>query len=457
MYRIPSIGPVNGSPWRTRALRLALALASPLAAARPVASQVPAAAPPVLTLRGVLESVGAHHPAIEAAGARVRAAAGSRSTAGALGNPVLGLQLENAPLPGRPQPAMDRETMATATLPLEPLYQRGARIHRAAAELRASEADAAVVRQRVTLAAVRAFHRTALAQVVVDADADLVAWLDSLVAYNRDRATEGVAAEADLLRAELERDHAVAQAATHAAELAGVAAALSEFVDASRMSRPADSVLVRVEVTAEPLELPAGLSTPSDSALVLPGVRAARERLDASGAAIGVERTMLVRQLGVMIGLKESVGTTSFVGGLSLPLPLLDWNRGEITRRKSERDAAASDLVAEERAAAAALAGVAAAARILTERIAALAQRSASGSPAMLSRADEARRIALAAYREGAVPLFGVLDAAHAWGEARRAYYEALFAQREAVLTLLSLQGTDLLSALPPGEKGPGR
>jgi hypothetical protein len=50
-----------------------------------------------------------------------------------------------------------------------------------------------------------------------------------------------------------------------------------------------------------------------------------------------------------------------------------------------------------------------------------------------------------------------VLDAAQAWGEARHAYYEALFAQREAVLTLLSLQGTDLLSVLPPGEKGPGR
>ncbi|HEV8357383.1 MAG TPA: TolC family protein [Gemmatimonadales bacterium] len=399
----------------------------------------------------------AHHPAIQAAGARVRAAAGSRSTAGALGNLVFGVQLENAPLPGRPQPPMDRETMATAMLPLEAFYQRGARVHRAAAELRASEADAAAVKQRVTLAAVRAYHRTALAQIVVDADADLVAWLDSLVAYNRNRVTEGVAAEADLLRAQLERDRAVAQAATHSAELAGAAAALSEFVDASRVLRPGDSVLVRVEVTDEPLELPAGLSPPADATPLLPGVRAARERLDASGAAISVERTMLVRQLGVMVGLKQSVGVTSFVGGFSLPLPLLDWNRGEIARRKGERDAAASDLVVEERVAAATLAGVAASARVLTERIAALAQHAADGGPAMLWRADEARRIALGAYREGAVPLFGVLDAAHAWGEARRAYYEALFAQRETVLTLLSLQGTDLLSALPPGEKGPER
>jgi cobalt-zinc-cadmium efflux system outer membrane protein len=454
---IPSIGRFVGSPRRARTLRLALALAGPVVAVRPVASQEAPAAQPVLTLRGVLESVAGHHPAIEAANARARAAAGARSAAGALGNPVFGVQLENAPLPGGPQPPMDRETMATATFPLEPLYQRGARVHRAASDLRASEADAAGVRQRVTLAAVRAYHRAALAQVVVDADDDLVAWLDSLVAYNRNRVTEGVAAEADLLRALLERDRAVAEAATHASELAGAATALAEFVDPARVIRPGDGALVRVEVTAEPLELPAGRAMSPDSTPLLPGVRAARERLDASGAAIAVERTMLVRQVGVMVGLKQSVGTTSFVGGFSVPLPLLDWNRGEITRRKGERDAAASDLAAEERAAAAILAGVAASARVLTERVAALALPSADGSPAMLSRADLARQIALGAYREGAVPLFGVLDAAHARGEARRSYYEALFAQREAVLTLRSLRGEDLLSVLPPGEKGPGR
>ena len=53
--------------------------------------------------------------------------------------------------------------------------------------------------------------------------------------------------------------------------------------------------------------------------------------------------------------------------------------------------------------------------------------------------------------------VFAVLDAAHAWGEARSTYYEALFAQRESVLALLTLQGVDLLSVLPPVEKGPGR
>jgi outer membrane protein, heavy metal efflux system len=451
MSWIRLIRPFPGHPRLTPVLRVALSLAGPVWAVLPVTAQSPTPAAPAIPLRTVLQSVREHHPAIEGARARVRAARGSRTTAGILANPVLGVQIENAPLPGRPQPPMDRETIVTAMLPLEPFYQRGALVHRAAAELRASEADTAAVGQSVALAAVRAYYRTALAQVMVDADADLVAWLDTVVVYNRNRVSEGAAAAADLLRAELERDRATAQAAMHAAELAGATAALREFLNAPY------SPGLRVELTAEPLQFPDRRTAPADAVALLPGVRAARERLDASGAAIAVERTRFVRQLGVMVGLKQSVGTTSFVGGFSLPFPLLDWNRGEVARAKGERDAAASGLVAEERAAASRLAEATASASILTERTASLTQVTVDGTPALLGRADEARRIALGAYREGAVPLFAVLDAARAWGETRLTYFEALFAQRESVLTLLTLQGVDLLTVLPPAEKAPTR
>jgi outer membrane protein TolC len=451
------IRPSARRSWRATAFRLAVPIAWMSICGWPVAAQVPLAPPPSITLRTVLESVSEHHPILEAARARVRAARGSRTTAGAFGNPVLGVAVENAPLPGRPEPPMDRETMVTAMLPLEPFYQRSARVRRAAAEFRASEADTAAVRQRVALAAVHAYYRTALAQVRVDADADLIAWLDTVVVYNRNRAREGVAAGADLLRAELERDRATAEAAMHAAELASATAALMEFLNAPSALWSGDSLPPRVELTAEPLQLPGRQPGPAGAVALIPAVRAARERLDASGAAVSMERTMFVRQLGLMMGLKQSAGTTSFLGGVSLPFPLLDWNRGEIARAKGERDAAASELVAEERGAAARLAEAAAAARILTERTAPLTQRTADGTPALLARADEARRIALGAYREGAVSLFTVLDAARAWGEARLAYFEALFAQRESVLTLLALQGVDLLTALPAAERGPSQ
>jgi outer membrane protein TolC len=64
-----------------------------------------------------------------------------------------------------------------------------------------------------------------------------------------------------------------------------------------------------------------------------------------------------------------------------------------------------------------------------------------------LTRADEARRIALGAYREGAIPLIQVIDAARAWGEARIAYYRILYAQHESVLALLAAEGVDIRRA----------
>jgi outer membrane protein TolC len=140
------------------------------------------------TLRDVLDSTLTHHPLAEAAQARVRAAQGMRGTARSFGNPVLSYDVENAPFPGGSRmPAMPRETMATATLPLESIVQRFPRARSADAAVRAAEADARAARQQLALDASRAFFRTALAQVSVAAARDLTAWLDSVVAYNRHR------------------------------------------------------------------------------------------------------------------------------------------------------------------------------------------------------------------------------------------------------------------------------
>jgi outer membrane protein TolC len=70
-------------------------------------------------------------------------------------------------------------------------------------------------------------------------------------------------------------------------------------------------------------------------------------------------------------------------------------------------------------------------------------------SASLLSRAEESRRIALGAYREGAVPLFQVIDAARAWSDARMTYYRTVFAQHQSVLTLIVAAGSDLFTAVP--------
>ena len=57
--------------------------------------------------------------------------------------------------------------------------------------------------------------------------------------------------------------------------------------------------------------------------------------------------------------------------------------------------------------------------------------------------------VALAAYREGAVPLLQVLDATRTLADARLAFYRARYAQQDAVLALHVAAGLDPSNAMP--------
>ncbi|MBI2795292.1 MAG: TolC family protein [Gemmatimonadetes bacterium] len=419
----------------------------------PCAAQATPTAPPAsgpLTLRQVFD-LAASQPLLQAARARVRAAGGSRATAGAFGNPVLSYQVENAPLSANTAPSVDREVTTTALLPLEPLYQRGPRVQRADAAVRAAGADVVSTRQRLLVDAARAYHRTGVAQEGAAVARDLLAWLDSLVSYNRARAREGAAAEADLLRAELERDRAEADLAMQEADLARARADLAVYVGDEGTRHGAR----RVTAITAPFTMPVGANQVAvpDSAdrlrvihalAVRADVRGARERVTAAEAGVSGERAMLVRQLRATVGTRSGAGNTYVVAGLSVPLPLFDRNRGEIERASGERDAALLELAATERGVRADVVGAFDAAQVLTARAGSLARPDSSGTVAFLAKADEARRIALGAYREGAIPLIQVLDAARAWGDSHATYVRLIAAQRDSIVALLAALGVDL-------------
>lgn len=412
-------------------------------------AQEPARASSPITLRALLDSVRATHPSIRASESRVRAAEASRVTARAFGNPVLAYQVDQTPFPGaHPLPGIDRQAMTTATIPLEGLYQRSSRVSRSNAEIRTAEADAMAARQRVGLDASAAYFRAAMAQVQLATTRDLVSWLDTVVVYNRSRVAEGVTSEADLIRSQLERDRMATEAGMQEADLAQARAALTSFFGDPRT--PTSELSVAIDDT--PLPLPAtaavtaGATTTTSALDRRADVRAARERVGVATAGVAVERSMVFRQLGATIGTMQMAGTTSMIAGISLPVPLFDPNRGEIQRANAERDATLFDLVAQERTANADIRGARDAAILLTARAVPLARRDSSS---FLSRAEESRRIALGAYREGAVPLFQVIDAARAWADARLTYYRTIFAQQQSIVSLIVAEGFDLYTALP--------
>jgi len=391
-----------------------------------------------VTLREVFDSVRANNPMLGAANAHVRAARGGLFSARTWSNPVVSLesqQMEQAQ--GLPS---QREVMTTAMLPLDPFYQRGPRILRAQALIRASQADVLTQRQQVALDAADTFYEVALAQVNVSATRSLAQWFDTVVTYNSVRVREGVTAEADLIRSELERDHVLNELAIAESELARAEADLQAFVGVRQ--EPAG---VQVEVDSLPLDTSRTITT-----VMRPEVEAARQRVVASEAAAAGEKRMFLRELGAMVGTKTMGGSSSLVTGFTVPFPLLDQNRGSISAAHAERDAAKFDLELEQRRADADLSGAEKAARILSERVAAFG----SGKVGYLARAEEARRIALGAYREGGTTLLQVIDAARAWREARDSYFETLFAQHRAVIRLLAARGIDVLDAWPGSRSG---
>jgi cobalt-zinc-cadmium efflux system outer membrane protein len=218
------------------------------------------------------------------------------------------------------------------------------------------EADTHLVRGEVDVVADIHTHRAALAQIQSATTHELVGWLDTLVAYNRVRVSEGVTAEADLIRSEVERDRLASEAAMQDAELAQARAALGAYVSDDRESRQLPSAIV------DDMPLPAPRTSQSFSIDARPDVRAARERVAASNAAVTGERSMVLRQLGATIGTMQTGHTTSMIAGISLPLPLFDLNHGEIQRARAERDGASFELAARERTATADIRGANAAA-----------------------------------------------------------------------------------------------
>ena len=401
----------------------------------------------VLTLSALLSSATSQHPLLDEAIARVATARGARRAAGALPNPMLNYWVENARFPGQsPGVARDRETQTYVTLPLESIFQRWPRVRSSQADLDAATADLARARQLVALDAARAFFRVAAAQVAVEATRDVRARLLDLVAFTGARVREGKAAEADLIRTQVELDRAEATLALDEVELTRGHVALAPYMGASvaQDARSASQRRVVIEAVADTGFRPL---PPIDELLTMsrttrPDLVSARAHVAATRANVTLERTLAARQVGATFGTKQTLGVTSMIAGLSFTVPLFDQNRGEIQRATALRQAADAELRWAERAATAEVRGA-------YDNATALSARTAKLRGAMLERAEESERITLSAYREGAASLLQVLDAARMLADTRQMYYRLLFAQRTSMLELRAALGATDLTAAP--------
>ena len=387
------------------------------------------------TLDDVLTVVLAQHPLVNAARAQLTAAEGKRQTARVLPNPVATYWMENARFPGQSPPTgLDRETSAYATLPLEPFLQRTARTAQAEGEVQTARATVMMTEQRTATESVHAFYRVALAQASLNAAQENRAAIDQLLDYLRNRVAQGATAEGELIRADVERDRIETEVTLADVELLRAQSALRAFLGGSATSGP-----LRVAVpgwgssraTLTPLT-----DLTAHALAQRPELVASRARTVAASGALALERALVVRQLGATFGFKRTAGINAMVAGVSVTVPIFDRNRGEIQRAIGERLASEQESQWLERSITSEIEAEYLAAERLAARVFAL-------QPSYLARAEESRRIALAAYQEGATSLLQVLDASRALSDARLSYARTLVAANESLFDLGVLAGYD--------------
>ena len=400
----------------------------------PAQAPVPAEAHRLWTLEDAVVAALAQHPLVEAARARLDAAHSERDGVGAIANPVGTFWMEN----DRP-----REASLYFTYPIESIFQRGPRVRRADEDVRAAAASLTLARRLVAAETVRAFFGVAIAQALHEEAEENRDRLEQLVSYNRARVGEGVTAEGELLRLEVELARAANDVVLAEVEYTRSRARLAPYLGsegeraglaAIRASVPAPSTFAVAPIPALDVVL-------ASARAGRPEIVSSRARAASADAAVQHEKSLTMRNLGATLGTKRVEGRSGIVAGVSVSIPLFNLNGGPIARAASERSAAEHELAWVERSVSTAVQGTYGAATRLTRQLGELQQT-------FLARAGHVHELTLAAYQEGGATLLQVLDATRMLADARLTYARTLFAQRESLFDLALATGAEPTDAL---------
>jgi cobalt-zinc-cadmium efflux system outer membrane protein len=395
-----------------------LLLLAPATAVPPPAGASPPTAVATLSLAEAVARARVHSPVAAAARAQAEGAAKAAKAAGRLRDPVLELTMENW-RPGASDfvAGTDLDLFAVVTQPLD-LFTRSGRKAQARAESDEAAAGRLRAEQEVQLETVRRYLEVWRGRDLVAALEAQAQNLGGIVAAMEKRVGEGFAPEADLLRFRAEAARAANQLVRARIERERAEAELAVLIGLSVAG-------IRLEKPNLPPPPGGDFEVLAEQALAhRADVAAARARAARARGTMSLEQARRYPDLALAGGYKRTTGLDTAVVGLVATVPVFERNGRAVAR--AEADARAADLelagtLARARAEAAILVR---AARDLQERLAHLDED-------LVRPAEEARRSALAAFREGAIDVLRVVDAERTHIEARR---EALDVTVEAFL-----------------------
>ncbi|MDZ4055251.1 MAG: TolC family protein [Phenylobacterium sp.] len=371
-------------------------------------------------------------PRLAEARAEIARAEGLARQASAFPNPTIGLEVENFSGSGPFQGISQAETTASLGQTLELGGKRSARIAAGQAEVQAS-------RQRAARA--QADFGFDLASAYAEAEATdrrLVLARETLSLAEEDarisRAFVEAGREPDLRRIQADASLQAARASVEEAQAAR-STAFANLTALAGSPRPITSIAISLLDQAPVLGV-AGLA-----ATTAPGLRVAQAEREAATRRLSFERRRAVPDVNVSLGFRrfEDSNASAFVAGVSVPLPLFDRNRGNISAVQAEVSAAEARLNAARLDAEAALRSG------MARQQAAEARLSASKDGELAAR--EAYRLTRIGYEGGKLSLAELLVARRALTDARTQTIAAAVDRVNAQAALTRLSG-----APGPGE-----
>ena len=403
-----------------------LAAASIGASALTLAAQIAVAAP-APPFSELLRQTQTTAPRLAEAQAAIGEAQGNAAQARARPNPSVAVEVENWGGSKQYQGFTTTETTARFEQPIELGGKRSARIAAGNAGVIAAQARAGLDGGDFAfdLAATYAAAEAAELRLQLAQDSVALALEDARIA----RALVKAGKEADLRAVQ-------AESAVEAAR-AGVDAARAERADAfarltalAGATEPYTSIPVSLLVHADRIETPA-----APDAMKSPAYRAALAERDAAATRVTVERTRAAPDLTAGIGVRRFAAedVTALVGGVSLPLPMFDRNRGNIAAAHAALSGAEARLAAARFDAQADVSSAISRADAALSRIA--------SAQASESSAAEAYRLVRIGYSAGKLGQLDVLNARRMLLEARAQTINARLERLSAEAALARLGG----------------
>jgi cobalt-zinc-cadmium efflux system outer membrane protein len=357
-----------------------------------------------LDVNRAVEIALSNNPALQAAAARTRGALGLERQAGLRPNPSLVFDTENIRFWGTPSIEASRELdiFAYMSQPLEWPGKKARRLEVAAQDVKISEIELKGLQWRIRQDVRQAFLRALLAQKQLELVQESGRYFDQVVEYHRARVEQGAMPEADLIRSQLERERLTVAEQAAAAEAERGRISLVRAMGVA--GRSADFQLVDtppVSVQGAPLTQQALMEHARANN---PDLARAEADIEKARAQLALQLSQAKPDWAVNFGYKRTAGFNTLLGGVSVPLPLLNRNQGNILLGEAEVESSRST----KQVAAAAVESNVLAALAAVRRRHAMIQDLQKG---MVGRAEEFWRISLAAYQEGGADLLRLLDA----------------------------------------------